>query len=197
MGTIKTTNIETITGSGTLTLGQSGETVSIPSGATLDLSNATQTGVGGVNTPAFSVYMTSGQSVTSSTYTKVQFDAELFDTDGVFDNSTNYRFTVPSGQAGKYFLSAQLNFRSTSNDVILTILGLYKNGSLFQKNQMNAEFTSNAQFRGFNVNLVTIMNLSVGDYIEIYGYVVGTSPLIETAGSTEKLTTFSGYKIIE
>jgi hypothetical protein len=37
MGTIKTTNIETITGSGTLTLGQSGETISIPSGATLDL----------------------------------------------------------------------------------------------------------------------------------------------------------------
>jgi hypothetical protein len=45
MGTIKTTNIETITGSGTLTLGQSGETITIPSGATLDLSNATQTGV--------------------------------------------------------------------------------------------------------------------------------------------------------
>ena len=53
MGTIKTTNIETITGSGTLTLGQSGETISVPSGATLDLSSATQTGVGGVNTQCF------------------------------------------------------------------------------------------------------------------------------------------------
>jgi hypothetical protein len=30
MGTIKTTNIEPITGSGTLTLGQSGETITIP-----------------------------------------------------------------------------------------------------------------------------------------------------------------------
>ena len=53
MGTIKTTNIETITGSGTLTLGQSGETISVPSGATINLSNATQTGVGGNNKPVF------------------------------------------------------------------------------------------------------------------------------------------------
>ena len=34
MGTLKTTNIQTITGSGTLTLGTSGETVSLGSGAT-------------------------------------------------------------------------------------------------------------------------------------------------------------------
>ena len=34
MGTLKTTNIQTITGSGTLTLGTSGETVTIPSGVT-------------------------------------------------------------------------------------------------------------------------------------------------------------------
>ena len=53
MGTIKTTNIETITGSGTLTLGQSGETISVPSGATINLSNATQTGVGGTNTQLY------------------------------------------------------------------------------------------------------------------------------------------------
>jgi hypothetical protein len=45
MGTIKTTNIETITGSGTLTLGQSGETINIPSGCTIT-NNGTQTGFG-------------------------------------------------------------------------------------------------------------------------------------------------------
>ena len=38
MGTIKTTNIETITGSGTLTLGQSGETITVPSGTTVNMS---------------------------------------------------------------------------------------------------------------------------------------------------------------
>jgi len=37
MGTIKTTNIETITGSGTLTLGQSGETITTGTGVTNNL----------------------------------------------------------------------------------------------------------------------------------------------------------------
>jgi hypothetical protein len=39
--------------SDTITIGASGDTITIPSGATIDLSSATQTGVGGTNTPAF------------------------------------------------------------------------------------------------------------------------------------------------
>jgi hypothetical protein len=35
----------------TITIGASGDTITVPTGATLDLSNATQTGVGGTNTP--------------------------------------------------------------------------------------------------------------------------------------------------
>ena len=38
MGTIKTTNIESISGSGTVTLGTSGETFNVPSGVTLSTS---------------------------------------------------------------------------------------------------------------------------------------------------------------
>ena len=34
-GTLKVSNIETSSGSGTITLGQSGETVSVPSGVTM------------------------------------------------------------------------------------------------------------------------------------------------------------------
>ena len=84
MGTIKTTNIETITGSGTLTLGQSGETISIPSGATLDLSNATQTGVGGVNTPSFEVSLSSDQTLSGGVETLVAFDTIHIDTGNYF-----------------------------------------------------------------------------------------------------------------
>jgi len=40
-GTLKVSNIQTSSGSGTITIGQSGETLSVPSGATLDVSNAT------------------------------------------------------------------------------------------------------------------------------------------------------------
>ena len=101
MGTIKTTNIEPIADNGTVTLGSSGDTITIPSGVTM-VNNGTQTGFGGVNTPAFQAKVSSSQSISDDTFTKIQFNTEDFDTDGVYDNSTNYRFTVPSGQAGKY-----------------------------------------------------------------------------------------------
>ena len=48
MGTLKTTNIQSISGSGTVTLGTSGETFTVPSGVTVNMSSATQTGVGKV-----------------------------------------------------------------------------------------------------------------------------------------------------
>ena len=52
------------------------------------------------NTPAFYAHLSSNQTIGTASYTKVQFDTELFDTDNAYDNSTNYRFTVPSGKAG-------------------------------------------------------------------------------------------------
>ena len=46
-----------------------------------------------VNAPAFSAYRLTDQSVTGSTWTKVQLGTEEFDTANAFDSSTNYRFT--------------------------------------------------------------------------------------------------------
>ena len=80
MGTIKTTNIKPIADNGTVTLGSSGDTFTVPSGVTVNMSNATQTGVGGVNTPAFEAYKPSNQDISDATYTKVSFGTELFDT---------------------------------------------------------------------------------------------------------------------
>ena len=88
-GTLKVGEITTSTGSGNITIG---------SGVTL-LSN----------TPAFEAYLSATQTVSDATATKVQFDTEVFDTDSTYDNATNYRFTVPSDKAGKYFIYAGLN----------------------------------------------------------------------------------------
>ena len=121
-GNLKVGTITTSSGSGTITLGQSGETV--------DMSNATQTGVGGANTPAFYVVRGSNQTISSASTTKIQFDTEIFDTAGAYDNSSNYRFTVPSGQAGKYYFFTKLNFETTSGDDIIFVSGgFYKNGA--------------------------------------------------------------------
>ena len=47
-GTLKVSNIETSSGSGTITIGQSGETISIPPGCTVT-NSGTATGFGGIS----------------------------------------------------------------------------------------------------------------------------------------------------
>ena len=54
------------------------------------------------NTPAFEAYLSSDQSISDVTYTKVEADTEVYDTDNCYDNSANYRFTPTV--AGKYFV---------------------------------------------------------------------------------------------
>ena len=161
MGTIKTTNIETITGSGTLTLGQSGETVSVPSGATLDLSNATQTGVGGANSPYFQAYQSGSAQTIGATWTKVQINNEVVDSANAYDNSSNYRFTPQT--AGKYYVYGQVT-SATSTDMDRCMSGIYLNGSrVSQTNSFNGDSSS--------AHTATIVNLNgSSDYVELYGY---------------------------
>ena len=48
--------------------------------------------------------------LTHNTFTKVEWNVETIDTDNAFDPSTNYRFTVPSGAAGYYYIEANVSF---------------------------------------------------------------------------------------
>ena len=68
----------------------------------------TVTGAGGGNNkPTFYAYQNSTQgSIADVTQTKITFQAELFDADGVYDTS-NSKFTAPS--AGKYFFHCAIN----------------------------------------------------------------------------------------
>ena len=94
------------TNTSTINLGVSGDTVNIPAGVTI--ANAgTATGFGGANTPAFLARLSSTtQSIADDTYTKIQFNTEDYDIGSCFDTS-NYRFTVPSGEGGLYFIYSQ------------------------------------------------------------------------------------------
>ena len=115
MSTLKVDTILKRTGTGTITLGQSGDTISIPSGATMDLSNATQTGVGGANSPMWVATMSAQQTGGNNSMVKINYNTEVLDTDSAYDTST-YRFTVPSGKAGKYFISALTNIQSSGSN---------------------------------------------------------------------------------
>jgi len=117
MGTIKTTNIEPIADNGTVTLGSSGDTFTVPSGVTVNMSSATQTGVGGVNTPSFCAYLSTGQSIANNTFVTLVYNAELFDTNNDYDTSTGI-FTPT--EAGKYFFTVKNRFEvsaASSNQI--------------------------------------------------------------------------------
>ena len=99
MSTLKVDTILKRTGTGTITVGQSGDTISIPSGATLSVAGSTITSAN--NGPAFQAYMSANQVISNDTDTVLQFNTEEYDTAGAYDTST-YKFTPQT--AGKYFI---------------------------------------------------------------------------------------------
>lgn len=184
MSEVQTNKISPATGT-TFTLGDSGDTFNIPSGATI--ANAgTATGFGEANTPAFSAFLDSTQSVSNETYTIVGFDNEIYDTDSAYDNS-NFKFTVPSGKAGKYFFTAMLRFFNFTGEIRLVI---YINGSQkgYQSSYTGNKYQSlSAQFSA---------DLSVGDYVQIQAWQnSGGSLNLAGDSSTPQQVQFQGFKI--
>ena len=154
MGTLKTTNIQTITGSGTLTLGTSGETLALGSGITNNL-----------NYPSFRVQPSATQNVPNQTWTKLNFNTEIWDTDSAYDTST-YRFTVPSGKAGKYFTQYSVGVRDAGSINVVDI-AWYLNGAQDRTFRRYHQASSTSNQYQSQVQTMTI-NLSVGDYLELY-----------------------------
>jgi hypothetical protein len=179
-----------------LQVGDSGDTITIPSGATIT-NSGTATGFGLDGTPNFLAYRSSSdQSISNNTYTKVQFNSESYDTDNAYDNSSNYRFTVPSGKGGKYSLYTNVWMRGTDVDKMnYYLLAFYKNGSNVWEQHSN--FTNN-DIRSFGANMSLTLNLSAGDYIEVYGRIninSGSPSFGNDAMSGVPTTWFQGIKI--
>ena len=162
-----------------LEIGSSGDTITIPSGVT-------QTGVGGTNTPAFEVRQTSGQSVSSGSFTKMTWNVENYDTNNAFASD---KFTVPSGQDGKYYFQVTTELSGIDDGEFVNIM-IYKNGS------SAAGATARWYSPGTNLELrartQVILNLAVGDYIEAKLY--QNSGDAQNASADE--SSFTGYKLI-
>lgn len=198
MGTINVNNIAPESGT-TVTLGASGDTITLPSGATLavasgaTISNAgTASGFGGTNTPAFSAEKTSSQSYSASTYTKIQFDNVVIDTATGWD-SGNYRWTVPSGEGGKYFIHGSVRTLIGSGDLQWSQSAIYKNGSIISDATLGSvQFAGTGKAYRYGATALALVELSAGDYIEIYGYYTGGSGSAEQYG-----TSFTLFKLVE
>lgn len=142
----------------------------------------TTNNIGGQNTPAFNAKNSSNQSITRATKTKMTLGTEVFDTDNAFASS---KFTVPSGEAGKYMIIGRIQGINTENERVMCFI--YKNGSQFERTE-NAGKASDGS-ADTDVFSVDIMDLSVGDYIELYAQVNGS-------GSADVFGILEGYKLI-
>jgi hypothetical protein len=190
MSTLKVDEILKRTGTGTITLGQSGDTISIPSGATLN-SAGTNTLNSIVNTPAFEAFLSATTSnISNDTDTKITFDTEVFDSDSTFDTS-NGRFTP--AVSGKYLLYGSVQFLGTSTaDSNENIVKLYKNGS-----QHMVTYWITAIPQGV-ISWTATVDFNTTDYMEIYAKINNGSGdrKIVGAAANQKYTWFGGHKLI-
>ena len=190
---IKANKISPATGTA-FTFGDSGDTFTIPAGATI-ANSGTATGFGD-NTPSFRAYLSTNQTgLTNSAWNKINFNTEDWDTDSAYDNSTNYRFTVPAGEGGKYVFSGEVGIAvaagaDAAGDYI--DLKFYVNGAAYTKGdgtQRSVVYTAGADNYVANTS---VFNLSATDYVECYAYHnLGTSRQCGAATSF-----FSGFKLV-
>jgi len=111
------------------------------------------------------VYRSSDQSINSASWTKINLNAENYDTEDEFDNSTNYRFTAKV--AGYYSVKGQITFGSMGNNNLIEA-AIYKNGTKYRENLVkvaDSGLGSNA-----SVAISFDVYLAANDYLELYGY---------------------------
>jgi hypothetical protein len=148
------------------------------------------TGVGGQNTPYWYAYgHASGQGTTTGTFTKMQASV-VHDSGSNYDNS-NYRWTCPSGQGGKYWVSMATQPYNTSNVANGAQIVPYKNGNSMG-NTYNASLYQVSNFRNHWIMWSGIIDLSAGDYLEAFAY----SNFPSGSGGLA-YGKFGGYKLIE
>ena len=150
------------------------------------------------NEPSFFAYQNSVQSIGNTTQTVVQYNVVSFDTNNCYSTST-YRFTCPTGGAGKYVITGALASYG-SEKYYMTQVAIYKNGAEYHGGMQNNPFSDASYGTGGIVN--SIVELAVNDYVELYGISDtsdGTSGTFENGASIQlgdKLSYLRGYRLI-
>jgi hypothetical protein len=138
------------------------------------------------NMPAFSAYSNLGQTLSNSTFTKIQFNVENFDTASAYDNTTNYRFTPLV--AGYYQVNG--NFSPSGASSGYGQFAIYKNGAEVTGGSAAPNNTS----VGAQCTASTVLYLNGStDYVEIYGWQNSGGNL--TLQTSARLNTFSACMI--
>ena len=167
-----------------ITIGESGDTVSIPSGATFNVAGSSVTAVD--NTPYFIAGKGGSQtSVSDNAYTQVTYVTEVADSG---DNYASSTFTAPS--AGKYFFSANVTISPNSGNAIQTVLQFYKNGSGLDDYRATL-ITEGMEIAQQQLVISGLISLAASDTIKVYAKMN-----TDSGNATFADGQFSGFKII-
>ena len=156
MSKILVDTIDTRNGTSTLTLGSSNAgTIALGSG---DVQS-------NMLYPAFFSYMSGDQNISNNTATKVSFNTEDFDTNSMYDASTNYRFTPTI--AGKYFVYACLTIKHNAYVGYATQLYIRKNGADYIIDRAS---TANDVLYELTMHGSGVIDFNgSSDYVEVFG----------------------------
>jgi len=139
------------------------------------------------NTPSFFARVGTSTAFSGATDIKIAADTEEWDTDNAYDSSTNYRFTVPAGEDGKYVIIGSAEFNVYVENEYGRIR-FHKNGSVVTASEVRLVLDS--AFATI-MKTIHIFDLAAGDYLEMY---------IRTLSSggtyVANKTSFQGYKLI-
>ena len=185
-----------------LEIGTSGDTINVPSGVTLDInSGATLDATGATitgaltNTPSFLCTMSTDQtSISDGVITKVAFDTEIYDTNSAYDSATNYRFTVPAGEGGKYYIYTKADSSDTTGSQLRSYRTyVYKNGSEYAPAVAEVDLRDNPG-KGGAYMAGSIVELDATDYVEAFARLDTGNSEVWSISTTYSV--FGGWKLI-
>jgi len=196
MSTLKVDTILKRTGTGTITVGQSGDTISIPSGATLNSAGTnTLSGIASeyFSTTAFMDNLASATTVSNNTLTQLfTSSTERFDLGSNYSSGT---YTIPTTGYYVFYFFACLNSEANSNlrDSQILIRCSKDSGTDYQA---IGNFNSNNSRRITMSCSTGCDNFTAGDTLTAHGYINsgdGSTSLFD--GSQDPLTWWYGYRV--
>ena len=144
-------------------------------------------GVLSANTPAF--YATAGttnQTISNTTFTKMNFGTEILDTDSAYDTSAS-TFTIPSGKGGLYCFFNNIRMPLSNGEESAFMINVDGSNVLYS-GQQNVLGNNGSFYHQYS----TLINVSAGDACYLNMYVTSTANRTTIASYCY----FGAYKII-
>jgi hypothetical protein len=146
-------------------------------------------GGGGTNTPNFYAYNPDNQVIGTGADTAIIFASEIFDTASAY-NVADGKFTVPSGENGKYWVTASIRMAGSGGIPARAFIYIFKNGSPVLRKE-----TGGSTAYSF-VDISGLVEAVATDYLQVYFYQNGGADM--TLSFTDLGSAyFQGFKLIE